>query len=107
MDYLQWVEWQRWPAWPDFLQAQPPGVRFWWVEDGAPRRYHEVAYQPGDLIVFGRESAGLPRSLYQPDPDHWDRIPMAHPQARSLNLANCVSIVLYEALRQLGFPSMP
>ena len=54
-------------------------------------------------LVFGRETAGLPKELLQAAPERWLRIPMFNPQARSLNLSNCVALVLFEALRQQGF----
>jgi tRNA (cytidine/uridine-2'-O-)-methyltransferase len=54
--------------------------------------------------VFGRETAGLPKALLQANPERWLRIPMFNARARSLNLSNCVALVLFEALRQQGFP---
>ncbi len=57
-----------------------------------------------DYLVFGRETAGLPKALLDANPDTTITIPMFHPQARSLNLATAVGIVLYEAVRQVkGF----
>jgi tRNA (cytidine/uridine-2'-O-)-methyltransferase len=58
-----------------------------------------VAYAPGDVLVFGSESRGLPSSLTAPHADRLLTIP-SRPQVRSLNLANCAAIVAYEALRQ-------
>jgi tRNA (cytidine/uridine-2'-O-)-methyltransferase len=103
MDYWQQVEWQRWPDWPAFMRHLAPGARCWFVEQGGSRHYADVAYGPEDYLVFGRETAGLPRALLEANPDGWVRIPMLNPAARSLNLANCVALVLYEALRQGGF----
>ena len=54
--------------------------------------------------MFGRETAGLPDALLEAHREQWLRLPMFNPAARSLNLANCVAVVLYEALRQNGFP---
>ena len=53
--------------------------------------------------MFGRESSGLPSQLYRDAGERWLHIPMFHDKARSLNLSNCVALVLYEAIRQLGF----
>jgi tRNA (cytidine/uridine-2'-O-)-methyltransferase len=103
MDYWQHVEWQRWPGWKIFEESLPAGARLWFVESGGPWLYTEVAFAPGDYLVFGRETAGLPRKLLEENRDRWLRIPMFHPQARSLNLSNCVALVLFEALRQQGF----
>jgi tRNA (cytidine/uridine-2'-O-)-methyltransferase len=103
MDYWQHVEWQRWQTWSAFQEHLPPSATLWLVESGGARRYDEVRYGPEDYVVFGRETAGLPPALLQQRADHWLRIPMFHTQARSLNLSNCVALVLYEALRQQGF----
>ena len=66
-----------------------------------PKNYLDVCYRPGDYLVFGRESAGLPEALLAEHPDQVVGIPMPG-AVRSLNLANAVSIAVYEALRQLG-----
>ena len=103
MDYWQHVEWHRWPNWTAFEKKVPPGARLWLVESKGPRLYTEVNFVPEDYLVFGRETAGLPKKLLQDNPDRWLRIPMFNPNARSLNLSNCVALVLFEALRQQGF----
>ncbi len=64
--------------------------------------YTEISYQPDHLLVFGSETAGLPDWMWERWPENFARIPMV-PGARCLNLANSVSIVLYEALKQQGF----
>ena len=56
-----------------------------------------------NFLIFGRETAGLPKKLLETNRDRWIRIPMFNANARSLNLSNCVAIVLFEALRQHGF----
>jgi tRNA (cytidine/uridine-2'-O-)-methyltransferase len=104
MDYWQHVTWKRWPHWNSFVEALKSGARLWFVESGGPRHYAEVQFQADDYLVFGRETAGLPKLLLEQDREHWIRIPMFEADARSLNLSNCVAIVLYEALRQQGFP---
>ena len=71
----------------------------------APRSYTEATYQPADFLVFGQETRGLPENLLEKVYDRCVRIPM-RAQARSLNLSNSVAIVLYEALRQQGFPGL-
>jgi len=103
MDYWQHVEWRRWPSWAAFRKSVPEGARVWLVESHGPRLYTEVNYAADDYLVFGRETAGLPKSLLQENHDRWLRIPMFNAQARSLNLSNCVALVLFEALRQQGF----
>lgn len=103
MDYWRHVDWHRWPSWAAFHQQLPAGARLWFIESNAPKRYTEVAYGPEDYLVFGRETAGLPQKLVEQHREQWLRIPMFNPNARSLNLSNCVALVLFEALRQQGF----
>jgi len=103
MDYWRHVKWDRWPNWLEFRKQLPADARLWFVESGGPRLYSEARFAPHDYLVFGRETAGLPKSLVEQARDTWLRIPMFNPEARSLNLANCVALVLFEALRQQGF----
>jgi tRNA (cytidine/uridine-2'-O-)-methyltransferase len=103
MDYWQQVQWHRWSNWSAFRAQLPGDARLWMVESAGPRRYTEACFKPDDFLVFGRETAGLPRSLLEQNSDQWLRIPMLNPESRSLNLSNCVALVLYEALRQQGF----
>ncbi|MBI5775649.1 MAG: tRNA (uridine(34)/cytosine(34)/5-carboxymethylaminomethyluridine(34)-2'-O)-methyltransferase TrmL [Verrucomicrobia bacterium] len=104
MDYWRHVEWRRWKSWAEFQTALPPAARLWFIESGGATRYDAVKYSSDDYLVFGRETAGLPRSLLEQNRGRWLRIPMSNSDARSLNLSNCVALVLYEALRQQGFP---
>ena len=103
MDYWMHVEWQRWKNWSEFEGALPPGSHLWFVESKGPRLYTEARYERHDYLVFGRETAGLPGGLLERYRSGWIRLPMFNPNARSLNLSNCVAVVLYEALRQSGF----
>jgi tRNA (cytidine/uridine-2'-O-)-methyltransferase len=103
MDYWQQVEWHRWANWAAFRAQLPKDVRLWFVESDGPKLYTEVQYQPDDYLVFGRETAGLPKQLLEENPESWLRLPMFNPESRSLNLSNCAAIVLFEALRQHGF----
>ena len=103
MDYWRHVTWRRWPSWLAFEQQLAPDARLWFIEGGGPRHYAQVVYQRADYLVFGRETAGIPRRLLERHPEGWLRIPMFNPNARSLNLSNCVALVLFEALRQQGF----
>lgn len=103
MDYWQHVAWRRWPGWTGFRNAVPTGSRLWFIESGGVKRYDEVSFAADDYLVFGRETLGLPTELLQANPESWLRIPMFHRESRSLNLANCVALVLFEALRQQGF----
>lgn len=104
MDYWEHVRWHRWPNWKAFKSSLPAGARLWFVESHGPKLYTQASFEPEDFLVFGRETAGLPHKLLAENREHWLRIPMFNDKARSLNLSNCVSLVLFEALRQQGFP---
>ena len=67
--------------------------------------YSDVQYEPDCFLMFGKESAGIPEEILLENQENCVRIPMWG-DIRSLNLANSVSIVLYEALRQNGFEKM-
>ena len=103
MDYWQQVVWRRWPNWSAFGKSLPTGARLWLIESNGPQLYTDVCYGPDDYLVFGRETAGLPRALLDQHRDYWIGIPMLNPESRSINLSNSVAIVLFEALRQMGF----
>jgi tRNA (cytidine/uridine-2'-O-)-methyltransferase len=103
MDYWQQVQWQRWPSWTGFRDQLSGNARLWFIESRGPRHYTEVRYLPDDYLVFGRETAGLPKKLLEDNRDRWLRIPMFNGRARSLNLSNCAALVLFEGLRQQGF----
>ena len=103
MDYWRQVEWHRWPNWMEFQNQLTPNARLWFIESRGPQRYAEVRYSPDDYLVFGRETAGLPKKLLEEHRDRWLRIPMFNEESRSLNLSNCAALVLFEALRQQGF----
>jgi tRNA (cytidine/uridine-2'-O-)-methyltransferase len=81
----------------------PGSARLWFIESRGPRHYAEVRYSPDDYLVFGRETAGLPKKLLEDNCDRWLRIPIFNDRSRSLNLSNCAALVLFEALRQQGF----
>lgn len=71
------------------------------------RAYTEVRYRDEDMLLFGRETAGLPRDFIDSRSDRAIRIPMSeNTRLRSLNLANSANIILFEALRQLNFPDL-
>ena len=77
----------------------------WLLSTKAPRSYAEADFSGGATLLFGRETSGLPEELMARYPDRAIRIPMK-PRARSLNLAASAAIILYDALRQQGFPGL-
>jgi tRNA (cytidine/uridine-2'-O-)-methyltransferase len=103
MDYWEHVRWFRWKNWSEFQGQLPTGTKLWFIESHGPKCYSEVRFGSEDCLVFGRETAGLPKALLEEHRDAWLRIPMFNPKARSLNLSNCVALVLFEALRQNRF----
>jgi tRNA (cytidine/uridine-2'-O-)-methyltransferase len=79
-------------------------TRLFVIETDGVRSYQEVSYRPGDSLLFGRETSGLPAGIAARLPAGHERvrIPM-RPSNRSLNLSNAVAVVVYEAWRQNGF----
>lgn len=84
------------------LYSSLQGSRFLYFTTKATRAYTDFAYRPGDCLVFGPETRGLPAELLRENQDRCLTIPIANPNVRSLNLATAVGIVLYEAIRQMG-----
>ncbi len=83
------------------------GRRMFLATTKGGRLYTDVRFHDEDMILFGRETAGLPRPFIEEHQDKAVRIPMsADTRLRSLNLANSVNIILFEALRQQGFPGL-
>jgi len=101
LDYWRHVHVIRHPSWEAFQTARPAG-RVLCFSARAARSYTTLRYREDDLLVFGAESRGLPPAIRAEHADALFGIPLASEHVRSLNLANAVSIVLYEALRQQG-----
>ncbi len=102
LDYHEMARVRDWPDLEACLHALRPR-RLYAVETGGARRYDEVRWQPGDALLFGRESTGLPpAALARVAPGDVISIPM-RPGNRSVNLSNAVALVVYEAWRQNGF----
>lgn len=99
LDYWPHVQVVRYPDWEAFLAAKPPG-RLLCFSARVDRPYTAVAYRPDDFLVFGSESRGLPPAIRDAYAGNTYGIPIKGQHVRSLNLANAVAVVLYEALRQ-------
>jgi tRNA (cytidine/uridine-2'-O-)-methyltransferase len=100
LDYWPRVQPRVWPSWPAFEAALPElGEPFLFSAD-AERDLWSVAYPAAAVLVFGRESVGLPAGLRTRYRERLLRIPMRDPDLRSLNLSTCVGIALYELVRQ-------
>ena len=89
----------------DELVAKYPDARFFFATTKASKVYSEVTFKDGDFLVFGKETKGLSMDILNRYPDSWIRMPMGE-EVRSLNLSNSVAIILYEGLRQHGFPGL-
>ncbi len=99
MDYWEKCEVRQWASF-DELRARVAGARFFFLTTKTGRSYWDADFAADDYLVFGRETRGLPESLLAAEEPRLLTIPMV-PEARSLNLATSVGIVLYEACRQL------
>jgi tRNA (cytidine/uridine-2'-O-)-methyltransferase len=91
-------------SWDDCLRALA-GRPLWLFTGRGGRPHTAIPFRGGEVLVFGRESTGLPDAVLAPLRERWVRLPML-PGWRSLNLSNAVAVAVYEGLRQLGFPGM-
>jgi tRNA (cytidine/uridine-2'-O-)-methyltransferase len=105
LDYWHLVDVRVHPSFEAFCAARPGGALHFFSAN-ASRSYLDAPLAPGDCLVFGRESVGLPKELLARHPACVWGIPTMGP-VRSLNLSNAVSIVLYDALRRAGGLSTP
>jgi len=101
LDYWPSVDARLYPSWSDFDAACSPMRRLYYSAR-VERSYLEVRHRPGDWLVFGGESSGFPPAILEANRSSTFAIPMRATNVRSLNLSNAVSIVVYEALRQLA-----
>jgi tRNA (cytidine/uridine-2'-O-)-methyltransferase len=99
LDYWEKLQVRLWESFDALRSAQMQGTRFFFFTTKTRRVYWEEKFVPGDFLVFGRETRGLPESLLDANAESCLTIPM-EPETRSLNLATSVGIVLYEARRQ-------
>ena len=98
LDYWEDVDVKTWDSLDALIKAKQAGERCFFVTTKTKRAYWDVRFQPGDFLIFGRETKGLPESLLAANEPQCITIPMAG--TRSLNLATAVGIVLFEAVRQ-------
>ncbi|CAB1128504.1 tRNA (cytidine(34)-2'-O)-methyltransferase [Candidatus Hydrogenisulfobacillus filiaventi] len=104
MDYWQQVQWAVHASWEDLAETLALDARRLHLFTGrGGERFDRVRYGPEDVLVFGRESTGLPEAILAAYPQCWRRIPM-RPGIRSLNLSNAVAVAVFQAWGQLGYP---
>ncbi len=101
MDYWHKVDVARYDNYEDFLEKNP-GAVVYMATTKSKTVYTEVRYEENAYLMFGKESAGIPEEILMENRERCVRIPML-PDIRSLNLANSVAIVAYEAMRQQEF----
>ncbi len=101
LDYWKHVQVSLWTGFAELRAAQSPEARYFFLTTKTGRSFWEARFAPGDFLVFGRETRGLPEELLAAEVGNCVTIPM-QPQTRSLNLATAAGIVLYEAVRQAG-----
>ncbi len=104
MDYWPLLDVTVYRDFEDFLEKNP-GAKIYMATTKGRRVYSEVEFEEGSYLMFGREGGGIPEEILVRYPKEAIRIPMLG-DIRSLNLANSVAIVLYEALRQQGFKEL-
>ncbi len=104
LDYWHLLGVQYYDNLVDFFE-KTKGGRYYYATTKARHTYCDVKYCDGDYILFGKETKGLPEELLHGNKDWCIRIPMIG-EARSLNLSNSAAIVVYEALRQVGFENL-
>ena len=104
LDYHEYAEVRRHASWPAFIAGcAPDPARVFAFTTHATRSFAEVVWQPGDWLVFGSETSGLPRAVRAAIPaTQWLRLPMRAGQ-RSLNLSNAVAVAVFEAWRRNGY----
>jgi len=99
LDYWQFVSIKYWPDFESFLKAQDE-LKLFFFTTKVKRSYTLAKFSPGDYLIFGKETKGIPEDILGLYQDRCYTLPMANPNIRSLNLAMSAGIVLYEALRQ-------
>jgi tRNA (cytidine/uridine-2'-O-)-methyltransferase len=100
MDYWEHLDWEAVESW-DEVQQRLPGRRHWCLTKTAQRLVWDARFEPGDILLFGSETRGLPESILLENRERNLKLPML-PEVRSLNLASTVNTVVYEAVRQFG-----
>lgn len=106
LDYWPYVQLEVHESLEEFLKKYE-GRRMWLATTKGGQRYTDVQYQDEDMLLFGRETAGLPRDFIAANKERAVRIPMSeNTRLRSFNLSNSANIILFEALRQLDFPDL-
>lgn len=106
LTYWHILELYEYDDFDDFL-AKNAGSRKFLLSSKADKQYSDVVFKDGDMLIFGREDTGVPEWIHQELETTQLKIPMiSHPEARCINVSTSVGIVLFEALKQNGFPGL-
>ena len=105
LDYWHLVNINYYDSFKELIEKYPNG-NFYYATTKGKNVYSSVNYTENTFIVFGKETKGLPDDILNENWDKTIKIPMKEDIKRSLNLANSVNIILFEALRQLNFPNL-
>lgn len=107
VNYIDKLDYTLYDDWNDFLDKnQGKGTFYYFTRYGKkPHTSFSYADEKDHYFIFGKESTGIPKEILKRDLEHCMRIPMTE-NVRALNLSNCCAIVIYEALRQQGYPNL-
>ena len=103
LDYWKDLDLEVHESYEDFMKKYGDN-KIYLASTHGGEHYDEVSFKEGDFIMFGRESSGVPEDVHNALENI--RVPMIKSSTRSLNLSNTVAIIVYEGLRQIGFPDM-
>lgn len=105
MDYWKDIDLKIHDSYEDFIHTEKP-ESLYFATTKTDRYYHQAEFKDGDYIMFGKESKGIPEDILESEKGICIKIPMIKEMKRSLNLANSVNIILFEALRQNNFKDL-
>lgn len=105
LDYWEKVVVRRHDTWEKFLDSIPKDAALFFFSTKGEKAYWDIAFPDEAYLIFGKETAGFPKSFYEIYRDRLYRIPQKDESIRSLNLSTSVGIILFEAVRQITFRS--
>lgn len=106
LDYWDLLDLRYYERYEEFIEKNPRAI-IYYATTKSTNKYTDVKYTDNDFIMFGKETAGIPKTILDLNLERGIRIPMLQiEKARSLNLSNTVAIAIYEVLRQWDFPGM-
>ena len=100
LDYWKYVDLKLWPDWAAFEAELPRLGRPYFFSTRGEKMYWEASFDFDSVLIFGRETGGLPEELHERFAGNFYRMPIHSPHVRSLNLSTTVGVALYEVLRQ-------